>query len=75
MLIKSGSEKIFVPFFLPYFVAQTKTKKILQMKIDWNLVITLILVGITLKVLDKLFLDSMLEKIGNYEEYEYEEVV
>jgi hypothetical protein len=45
------------------------------MKIDWNLVITLILVGITLKVLDKLFLDSMLEKIGNYEEYEYEEVV
>lgn len=40
------------------------------MKIDWNLVITLMLVGIALKVVDKLFLDKALEKIGQYEEYE-----
>lgn len=68
--------KINIPFLFPYFAeTNNKNKNPLQMKIDWNLVITLLIVGIALKVLNKLFLDSMLEKIGKYEEYEeYEEV-
>jgi hypothetical protein len=40
------------------------------MKIDWTLVVTLIVVSVAIKVLDKLFIDKALEKIGQYEEYE-----
>jgi hypothetical protein len=40
------------------------------MKIDWNLVVTLLIVGVALKALDKIFLDKALEKVAGYEEYE-----
>ena len=40
------------------------------MKIDWTMVISLAIALIAVKVIDKLFLDAALEKVGTYEEYE-----
>ena len=40
------------------------------MKIDWTFVISIVIGMVAVKVIDKLFLESALEKIGQYEEYE-----
>jgi hypothetical protein len=78
MLISESIQKIVCFSFLRTFVPRNKKqkqKKPIPMKIDWNLVVTLLLVSVAVKVLDKLFLDKALEKIGSYETYEtYEEI-
>jgi len=40
------------------------------MSIEWKVVISVLVALLVFKVLDVMFLDKMISKIGNFEEYE-----